>query len=79
MKSGGRYIKNLRYADDNTVLAENSEDLKQILIQVKAERAKAGLQLNKKTKVMATEQLDNQIKNVFLICLMAKAKMDVLW
>lgn len=60
MKIGGRNINNLRYADDTTLLAENSEDLKRLLMKVKGESTKAGLQLNvKKTKVMTTEELHN--------------------
>ena len=50
----GRNINNLRYADDTTLLAENKEELKSLLMKVKEESEKAGLELNiQKTKIMA--------------------------
>ena len=49
-----RSISNLRYADDTTLTAE-SEELKSLLIKVKEESAKAGLNLSiRKTKIMAS-------------------------
>ena len=49
-----RNINNLRYADDNTLMAE-SEELKSILMKVKKESEKVGLKLNiQKTKIMAS-------------------------
>ena len=55
VKIAGRKINNLRYADDTTLMAENEEDLKNLLLKVKKESAKAGLLLNiKKTKIMLT-------------------------
>ena len=42
----GRNINNLRYADDTTVMAENEEELKSLLMKVKEESEKAGLKLN---------------------------------
>ena len=49
----GRNIKNCRYADDITLMAE-SEELKSLLMKVKEEREKVGLKLNiQKTKIMA--------------------------
>ena len=49
-----RYINNLRYADDTTLMAE-SEELKSLLMKVKEETEKVGLKLNiQKTKVMAS-------------------------
>ena len=46
-----RNINKLRYADDNTFMAESEEELKSLLMKVKEEREKAGLKLNvKKTK-----------------------------
>ena len=52
-KIARRNIKNLRYADDTTLLAE-SEELKSILMKVKEESEKIGLNLNiQKTKIMA--------------------------
>ena len=48
-------INNLRYADDNTLLAESEEELKHLLMKVKKENEKVGLQLNiQKTKIMAS-------------------------
>ena len=46
IKIAGRKINNLGYADDTTLLAESKEDLKSLLIKVKEESEKAGLQLN---------------------------------
>ena len=55
IKIAGRNITNLRYADDTTLMAENEEQLKSLLMQVKEESEKAGLKLNiQKTKVMAS-------------------------
>ena len=54
IKISGRNINNLRYADDTT-LAENEEELKNLLMKVKEESEKAGLKLNiQKTKIMAS-------------------------
>ena len=48
----GRNINNLRYADDTTLMAESKEDLKSLLMKVKVESEKAGLNLNiKKAKI----------------------------
>ena len=50
-----RNIKNLRYADDTTLMAENEEKLKSLLMKVKEESAKVGLKRNiQKTKIMAS-------------------------
>ena len=49
-----RNINNLRYADDTTLMAENQEELKSLLMKVKKESEKADLKLNmQKTKIMA--------------------------
>ena len=49
-----RYINNLRYADDTTIMAESKEELKSLLMKVKEESEKVGLKLNiQKTKIMA--------------------------
>ena len=54
IKITGRYIHNLRYADDTTVMAESEEELKSLLMKVK-ESEKVGLKLNiQKTKIMAS-------------------------
>ena len=51
----GRNINNLRYADDTTLMAENEEELKSLLMKVKEESEKVGLKLNfQKTKIMAS-------------------------
>ena len=52
IKIARRNIKNLRYADDTTLMAE-SEELKNLLVKVKEETEKVGLKLNiQKTKIM---------------------------
>ena len=53
IKTGGRNINNLRYADDTTLMAESKEELKILLIRVKEESEKAGLIFNiQKTKII---------------------------
>ena len=55
IKIAGRYINNLRYADDTTLTAESEEELKNLLMKVKEESEKVGLKLNiQKTKIMAS-------------------------
>ena len=55
IKMAGRNIKNLRYADDTTLIAESEEELKILLMKVKEESEKVGLKLNiQKTKIMAS-------------------------
>ena len=55
IKIAGRNIKNLRYADDPTLMAESEEELKSLLMKVKVESEKVGLKLNiQKTKIMAS-------------------------
>ena len=50
----GKNINNLRYADDTTIMAESEEELKSLLMKVKEESEKVGLNLNiQKTKIMA--------------------------
>ena len=57
IKIARRNINNLRYADDTTLVAE-SEELKSLLMRVKAESEKAGLKLNiQKTKIMASSPI----------------------
>ena len=54
IKIAGRNIKNLRYVDDTTLMAESEENLKSLLMKVKEESKKVGLNLNiQKTKIMA--------------------------
>ena len=55
IKIAGRYINNLRYADDTTLMAESEEKLKSLLMKVKKESEKVGLKLNiQKMKIMAS-------------------------
>ena len=64
IKIAGRYINNLRYADDTTLMAESEP--KSLLMKVKEESEKVGLKLNiQKTKIMASSpitswQIDGQ-------------------
>ena len=58
VKTAGRNISNLRYADHTTLMAESEEELKSLLMKVKEEDEKAGLRLNiQKTKIMASSPI----------------------
>ena len=46
IKIAGRYINNLRYADDTAILAESEEELKNLMMKIKEESEKAGLKFN---------------------------------
>ena len=67
IKIAGRNIKNLRYADDTTLMAVSEEELKSLLMKVKEESENVGLKLNiEKTKIMASGpitswQIDGEI------------------
>ena len=55
IKTAGRNINNLRYADDTTLMAESEEELKSLLMKVKEEIEKVGLKFNiQKTNIMAS-------------------------
>ena len=55
IKIAGRSISNLRYADDTTLMADNKEELKSLLMKVKEESEKAGIKLSiQETKIMAS-------------------------
>ena len=55
IKTAGRNNNNLRYADDNTLIAEAEKKLKSLLMKVKEESEKAGLKLNiQEMKIMAS-------------------------
>ena len=55
IKIAGRNINDLRYADDNTLIAKSKEELKSLLMKVKEESEKAGLKLSiQRTKIMAS-------------------------
>ena len=72
IKIAERNINNLRYADDTTLTAE-SEELKNLLMKVKEESEKVGLQLNiQKTKIMASGpitswQIDRETMRDFIL------------
>ena len=58
IKTAGRNINNLRYADNTTLTAESKEELKSLLMKVKEESEKVGLKLNiQKTKTMASSPI----------------------
>ena len=58
IKIARRNINNLRYADDTTLMTENEEELKSLLMKVKEESEKFGLKLNiQKTKIMASSPI----------------------
>ena len=67
IKTTGRNINNLRYADDTTFMAENFEELKSLLMKVQEESEKLGLKLSiQKMKIMASGpitswQIDGEI------------------
>ena len=55
IKTAGRNINNLRYAEDTTLMAESKEELKSLLMKMKDKSEKADLKLNiQKTKIMAS-------------------------
>ena len=55
IKTAGRNLNHLRYADDTTLMAESEEELKSLLMKVKEKSGKAGLKLTiQKTKIMAS-------------------------
>ena len=58
IKTAGRNINNLRYADDTTLMAESKEELKSLLMKVKKESEKVVLKLNiQKTKIIASSSI----------------------
>ena len=67
IKTAGRNLNNLRYADDTTLVAESEEELKSLLMKVKEESEKPGLKLNiQNSKIMASGpitswQIDGEI------------------
>ena len=84
IKIAGRNINNLRYADDTTLMAESEEELKSLLMKVKEESEKVGLNLNiQKTKIMASDpitswQIDQETVETVadFICLGSKIAAD---
>ena len=73
IKIAGRNINNLRYADDTTLIGENEEELKSLLMKVKEENEKVGLKLNiQKMKIMASGpitswEIDGEIVSDFIV------------
>ena len=60
IKIAGRNIKNLRYADDTTLLVESEEEIKSLLMKLKDESQKVGLKLNiQKIKIMASSPISS--------------------
>ena len=58
IKTARRNVNNFRYADDTTLMAESEEELKNLLMKMKEESEKVGLNLNiQKTKIMASGPL----------------------
>ena len=84
IKTAGRNINKLRYADDTTLMAESKEELKSLLMKVKEESEKAGLKLNiQKTKIMESSpitswQIDGQTMETIadFVCLGSKIIAD---
>ena len=55
IKTAGKNVNNLRYADDTTLMAESKDELKSLLMKVKEESEKVGLKLNiQKTKIIGS-------------------------
>ena len=75
IKIAGRNIKNLRYADDTTLMAEREEELKGLLMKVKEESKNVGLRLKiLKTKILASSpitswQIDGQTMETVAGCI----------
>ena len=73
IKSAWRYINNIRYADDITLMAESEEELKSLLMKVKEESEKVALKLNiQKTKIMTSDpktswQIDGETMRDFIL------------
>ena len=64
IKIARRNINNLRYADDNTLMAESEEELKSLLMKVKEESGNVGLKLNiQKTKIVASSPITSWQKD----------------
>ena len=58
IKTAGKNINNLRYADDTTLMGESEEELRSLLMKVKEESEKVSLKLNiQKTKIMASDPI----------------------
>ena len=82
IKIAGRNIKNLRYADDTTLMAESEEELKSLLIKVRERSEKVGLKLNiQETKIMASGpitswQIDGETVETVADCIFLGSKIS---
>ena len=82
IKIAGRNIRNLRYADDTTLMAESEEELKSLLMEVKEESEKVGLKFNfQKTKIMVSGpftswEIDGETVTDFITFLGSKITAD---
>ena len=80
IKIAKRNTNNLRYANDTTLMAENEEELKSLLMKVKEKSEKVGLKLNiQKTKTMASDpitswQIDGEIVETVTDCIFLDSK-----
>ena len=80
IKIAGRNINNLRYADDTTLMTENKEKLKSLLMKVKEESEKVGLKLNiQKTRIIASGpiaswQIDRETMETMTDCIFLDSK-----
>ena len=82
IKIAGRNINNLRYADDTTLMAENEDELKSLLMKVKEESEKS-LKLNiQKMKIMASspitsQQIDGETTETLTVFIFLGSKLTV--
>ena len=80
IKIAGRNIKNLRYTDDATLMAESEEELKSLLKTVKEESENVGLKINiQKKKIMASGlisswQIDGETMDTVTDCILGAPK-----
>ena len=81
IKNAGRNINNLRYADDTTFKAESQEELKNLLMKVKKESERVGLEVNiQKTQIGFREKFQSLVENeqhIFLNILLKLLKKKV--
>ena len=83
IKIAGRNVNNLRYADDTTLMAEREEELKSLLMKMKEESEKVGLQLIiQKTKIMGSSpitpwQIDGETMEIVRDFILGVSKINV--